>query len=314
MSQQLGRQRTRNEDAGALWPRTWSGWPSRRIVDGMDGVTGDAAPAVAATLNYLAPGSRRNRLYVALGGHLTTTKYAPTTVTIANARPHGHDFGLDRSGFTLLEHRSAVADFGAAGELDRIYTPEAIDLVKQATGADEVVSLGWVIRRANMDLGGAQPPAGDVHVDMHPGRADARLTAASPGGKPYRRAIMTSLWRAFSPPPQDWPLGLLDYRSVEDAEGEPNLLLFVDELPDPDNVPDVADPDASPAGSIFAYRPTHCWWYFPDLRADEALLFKLHDTDHSVAWRVPHTAFEAPYAAQANPRESVELRTIAFFY
>jgi hypothetical protein len=42
-------------------------------------------------------------------------------------------------------------------------------------------------------------------------------------------------------------------------------------------------------------------------------LFKLHDTDHSVAWRVPHTAFEAPYAAAANPRESVEFRSIAFF-
>ena len=34
----------------------------------MDGVT--------ATLNYLRPGSRRNRLYVAPGGHLTTTQYA----------------------------------------------------------------------------------------------------------------------------------------------------------------------------------------------------------------------------------------------
>ena len=53
---------------------------------------------------------------------------------------------------------------------------------------------------------------------------------------------------------------------------------------------------------------------FPDLTADEALLFKLHDSDHSVAWRCPHTAFETPYAAAANPRESVELRTIAFFY
>jgi hypothetical protein len=32
------------------------------------------------------------------------------------------------------------------------------------------------------------------------------------------------------------------------------------------------------------------------------------------AWRCPHTAFETPRAAEANPRESVELRTIAFFY
>ena len=280
----------------------------------MDGVKVDAAPGVSATLNYLAPGSARNRLYVGPGGHMTTTQYAPSRVWIANGRPHRDDFGLDRSGFTLLDHRSAVADLGDAAELDRVYVSEAADLVRQVTGADEVVSLGWVIRRAADDKHGAQPPAPDVHVDMHPGRADARLTATAPAGRPFRRAIMTSLWRAFSPPPQDWPLAILDYRSVEDAEGEPNLLLFVDSLPDPDNVPDIDDPDSQPAGSIFAYRPAHRWWYFPDMHADEVLLFKLHDTDHSVAWRAPHTAFHDEGVAGAHPRESVEIRTIAFFY
>jgi hypothetical protein len=285
----------------------------------MDGVTGDAAPpvsvsTVSATLNYLRPGSKRNRLYVAVGGHMTTTEYAPTTVTIANGRPYTSDFGMDRSGFTLLRHTSAVSDFGDTAQLDATYTTEACDLVKRTLGADEIVPIGWVIRRASKALDGAQPPASDVHVDMHPGRADGRMTAAAPRGEPYKRAIMTSLWRAFSPPPQDWPLALLDYRSVDDAEGEPNLLLFVDKLPDPDNVPDIEDEDSTPAGSIFAPQPHHRWWFFPDLTVDEALLFKLHDSDHSVAWRVPHTAFEAPYAAAANPRESVEFRTIAFFY
>jgi len=290
----------------------------------MEGVTGDAAPpvsvstgpvsTVSATLNYLRPGSKRNRLYVAPGGHMTTTEYAPTTVTIANGRPWTAEFGLDRTGFTLLRHTSAVEDFGDPAQLDGTYRAEAGELVRQALGADEIVTLGWVIRRANQALDGAQPPASDVHVDIHPGRTHDRLSAASPRGEPYQRAVMTSLWRAFSPPPQDWPLALLDYRSVDDAEGEPNLLLFVDKLPDPDNVPEIQDPDAVPAGSIFAPRPRHRWWFFPDLTADEALLFKLHDTDHSVAWRVPHTAFETPYAAAANPRESVEFRTIAFFY
>jgi len=290
----------------------------------MEGVTGDAAPpvpvstelvsTVSATLNYLRPGSKRNRLYVAPGGHMTTTEYAPTTVTIANGRPWTAEFGLDRTGFTLLRHTSAVEDFGDPAQLDGTYRAEAGELVRQTLGADEIVTLGWVIRRANQALDGAQPPASDVHVDIHPGRTHDRLSAASPRGEPYQRAVMTSLWRAFSPPPQDWPLALLDYRSVDDAEGEPNLLLFVDKLPDPDNVPEIQDPDATPAGSIFAPRPRHRWWFFPDLTADEALLFKLHDTDHSVAWRVPHTAFETPYAAAANPRESVEFRTIAFFY
>jgi hypothetical protein len=268
---------------------------------------------VWATLNYLAPDSVRNRLYVAPGGHLTTTRYAPQRVRIANGRDSLDDFGLDQSGFALLEHRSAVTDFGDATQLDSVYVGEALDLVRQVTGADEVLSLGWVIRRAGPDLHGAQPPASDVHVDLHPGRASTRFQAM-PTARSWRRALMTSLWRAFSPPPQDWPLGLLDYRSVGDEEGEANLLLFVDSLPDPDDVPNIDDPDSEPAGSIFAYRPAHRWWYFPDMHAGEALILKLHDTDHSVAWRAPHTAFHDEAASGAHPRESVEIRTVAFFY
>ena len=162
----------------------------------MDGVTADARAGVPATLNYVAPWSERNRLYVGPDAHMTTTQYAPQTVLIADGRPHRDDFGLDRSGFTLLDHESAVTDFGDAAQLDGMYTGEVIDLVKSATGADEVVTIGWVIRRAAEDRRGAQPPAPDVHVDVHPGRADDRFKAAAPGGRPFRRAIMTSLWRA----------------------------------------------------------------------------------------------------------------------
>ena len=301
-------------DPGMLLPRTVQYAGHGRIVSSMEGVTVDAGAGVEATLNYLAPWSQRNRLYVAPGGHMTTTQYAPRTVRIANGRPFVGDFGLDGSGFTLLDHHSTVTDFDDAGQLEAVYVNEGTALVRQVTGADEVVPIGWVIRRAGSDLRGAQPPAPDVHVDVHPGRADARFAAAAPGGRPFRRAIMTSLWRAFSPPPQDWPLAILDYRSVDDSEGEPNLLLFVDSLPDPGDVPDIPDPGAFPAGSIFTWRPAHRWWYFPDMHAGEALLFKLHDTDHSVAWRAPHTAFHDATASGAHSRESVELRTVAFFY
>ena len=288
-------------------------WLGARIVGPMEDVRA-AGTGVAATLNYLATGSTRNRLYVAPGGHMTTTLYDSRTVWIADGRPARDDFALDSSGFTLLDHDSAVTGFADADEIDRVYVPEATDLVRQVTGADQVVSIGWVIRRAAEDKKGAQPPATDVHVDMHPGRAAARFDAMPESGA-YSRAVMTSLWRAFSPPPQDWPLAILDYRSVDDSEGEPNLLLFVDALPAPDEVPDVIeDADSQPAGSIFAYRPGHRWWYFPGMRPNEALLFKLHDSDHSVAWRAPHTAFHDLSTPAAHPRESIEIRTVAFFY
>jgi hypothetical protein len=271
---------------------------------------------VTATLNYVDPASRRNRLYVAPGGHMTTTRYAPAAVQIHDGRPHAGDFSLDTSGFALLRHASAVTDLRDPAQLDSAYAAEVKEVVQQATGADEVVSLGWVLRTSASHIpDGHQPPAPDVHVDVHPGRADARMEAASPRpGQPYKRAILTSLWRAISPPPQDTPLALLDYRSVGDGEGVPNLLIFTDALPDPGDVPDIDDPGSHPAGSVFAYRPGHRWWYFPSMTRDEVLLFKLHDSDHSVAWRAPHTAFTDSKAAGAHPRESVEFRTIAFFF
>jgi hypothetical protein len=49
------------------------------------------------------------------------------------------------------------------------------------------------------------------------------------------------------------------------------------------------------------------------MHAGEALLIKLHDTDHSVAWRAPHTSFRDGSADGTHPRESVELRTVAYF-
>ncbi len=134
---------------------------------------------VSATLNYVDPESARNRLYVAKGGHMTTTRYAPRTVTIANGRPHAAEFSLDRSGFTLLGHESAVTDFSDPRQLDTTYTAEALDLVKRVTGADEAVALGWVIRRSAKQEEGQKktrrcPASGARRPRGHPSGTGAR--------------------------------------------------------------------------------------------------------------------------------------------
>jgi len=271
---------------------------------------------VRATLNYLAPGSARNRLYVAPGDHLSTTQYEPRTVGIGDGRACRAEFTLDGTGFALVDHRSAVAGLADAAELDGTYTSETTDLVRQLTGADQVISLGWMLRRSAPERRGALPPAPDVHVDLHTSAIARRYAEVHAKSRlpdnAYRRAVYTSLWRAFSPPPQDWPLAVCDYRSVDDGEGTPNLLFRVRALPAPGEVPD--DSEAESAASVFAYRPAHRWWYFPGMHAGEALIIKLHDTDRSVAWRAPHTSFHDAAAAGAHPRESIELRTVAYFY
>jgi hypothetical protein len=231
-------------------------------------LTGYAAPpagsdGVLATLNYLAPGSTMNRLYVAPGAHLATTSLEPRLVRIGNGRPRHDEFSLDRAGFTLVSHESRVRDFRDADEVDRVYAGETAGVLQRLTGADLVVSNGWVIRSAGDTRHGAQPAASDVHVDVHPDRAAAlfaRIRARHEITGTFRRAVYSSFWRPFSPPPQDWPLAVCDYRSVGDTEGSANLMINVSELPE--TIPEVIEnPGGLPAASVFAFSPSHRWWY-----------------------------------------------------
>ena len=104
---------------------------------------------VSATLNYLAPWSGRNSLYVAPGDQLTTTQYDPRTVPVADGRPHRDDLTLDVAGYELISHASTVTDFSDAGALDRNYVTESLDLVRRRTGADHAVFLNWMLRNSS---------------------------------------------------------------------------------------------------------------------------------------------------------------------
>jgi hypothetical protein len=63
------------------------------------------------------------------------------------------------------------------------------------------------------------------------------------------------------------------------------------------------------------YSPDHVWYWFPRMARDEALVFKTYESlaDGRARWTA-HTAFHDPTSApDARPRESIEIRTLAFF-
>jgi hypothetical protein len=107
-------------------------------------------------------------------------------------------------------------------------------------------------------------------------------------------------------------LAVCVYRSVGADVGRDNRMYFVDEIPD-DLYAELPDDAPGASGSEFVHNPAHLWWYFPDMTRDEVLLLTLNDSDHSVAWRVPHSAFHDNTAAATEPRHSIEVRTIAYF-
>jgi hypothetical protein len=291
---------------------------------------GAAIRAVDTRINYLAPGSHINRRFVAPGQEVNTGTYEPYPVQVRDGRAIKDQFTLDRNGFVLARHRSAVKDFLEKEQVDRVYPSEAMDVVRQLTGAGLVTARGWMVRTSGeiekktqtakgyTHQGGIQPPAGEAHIDFTPACAERMArdiyVREFPDARPFKRFIASSLWRAFSPPPQDWPLAVCDGNSVEPHEGTSNSLVIVDEIPDREAMlGPVAGEETAPAATIFPHNPNHCWWYFSSMTRDEVLLLKFYDSDHSRAWRVPHTAFFDPTFPEAVPRQSIEFRTFAFF-
>jgi len=275
------------------------------------------AQAVRGELSYLAPESTVLRRFTAPGESVNTGTYRAYEMPIYNGRPVQDQFTLDRHGFEIVRHTSAVSDFTDRDEVERVYPGEVADFVKARTGADKVATLGWVLRRsAAPGENASQPQAALVHCDFSvtgavPRARDAYATRF-PGGPGYRRALLTSTWRVFTPPPQDWPLAVCDYTSVAPDDGLDNRLYFVDKIP-ADLYAEMPADAPGTSGFEFHHNPAHQWWYFPDMTRDEVLFFKFNDSDHSRAWRVPHSAFHDPTARATQPRHSIEFRTIAYF-
>ena len=272
---------------------------------------------VTARIDYLVPTSRINRRFWAPGEEYNTGVYAPHDVTIRNARLAG-PFTLDEHGFCLTHHASAITDWQAQYAGNSAYASEVAESVRALTSADLVVPMGGMIRTSGATNAQMQPPAAEAHVDFTTRSAhkvaERMYRHARPDGAGYGRFICFSLWRVLSPPPQDMPLALCEAGSVRDDEGTANTKIDVDAIPTGDalfaHIPGEED---MVAATIFHHSPDHRWWYFPDMTPGETILIKFHDSDHSRAWRCPHTAFHDSSRPDARTRQSMEFRGVAFW-
>jgi len=277
-----------------------------------------ATDTVTATLNYVSPDTEISRRFCFPGDEVNTGRFVPHRVTIRDARMAAERPTLGTHGFELFRHESTVGNFRDRTEIDAVYPAEVIEAVKALTGADLVLSLGYVMRTAaDTSDGRNQPPASDVHVDMSPTtgpKAAQALFAPAMPGQTYRRFLASSFWRPYSEPPQDWPVALCDFRSIAPEEGVHNRRIWRDARPTPaEMLAPIPNEDEIPSALIFRHGPHHRWFYYPDMNRDEVLLIKLNDSDHDRAWFAPHTAFHDAERRGTRTRESIEFRTIAYW-
>jgi hypothetical protein len=114
------------------------------------------------------------------------------------------------------------------------------------------------------------------------------------------RFAVIQVWRPINNPVESHPLAICDAQTVRPET------LVVNERHYQDRV-----------GQTYAitYDPNQRWYWFPHMRPNEALVFKVYESlrDGRARWTA-HTAFADPSAPpHARPRESIEIRTLAFF-
>jgi hypothetical protein len=267
-------------------------------------------PSVSAIVNYVAPMTETpfNYTYGPPPGMPRSNAVPdPRTVAIHSLRPIESALSLDGAGFAIAPHKSAVADFYDEDELTRVYYRETEELVAAATGARRVTVFDHTVRRRQWDgqdrvPGAPRLPVMRVHNDFTEWSGPQRvrdLMGAEAEGLLARRFAFINVWRPIRGPLVDHPLAVCDARSTspEDFVGSEQRY-----------------EDRTGETYIVRYNPAHRWFYAPQMRQDETMLIKCYDSERRVARFVAHTAFADPTtAADALPRESIEIRTIAFY-
>jgi hypothetical protein len=270
----------------------------------------DVAPdTIEASVNYILDTGETPYTYTGGPGSTEVRSNGvadPHDVTMHNGRPVAGGLTLDRNGFRFLRHDTKMVDFFDEDEIRRVYHAEMEALVKAETGASRVVvfdhtlrtaddamreerKIREVVRRVHNDYTEWSGP--QRLRDLLPQEADALL---------QHRFAIVQVWRQIRHPVETHPLAICDAASVSPSD------FIISERRYPGRI-----------GQTYAikYNPAHQWYWFPRMRRDEALIFKVFDSekDGRARWTA-HTAFDDPTTPpDARPRESIEIRTLAFF-
>ena len=268
----------------------------------------EAVPEIDATLNYFV--NDGTKIFTEASGGGAPDKRGGTIdarrVVIHNGRAHAGAFALERNGFHFVRHDTKVVDFFDESEVRGVYYPEMENLVKAESGASRVVVFDHTLRtgddamREQLKIREVVPRVHNDYTewsgpqrvrDILPDEAEALLK---------RRFAVIQVWRPIRLPVESFPLAICDARSVSADD------LVISERRYPNRV-----------GQTYAitYNPNHKWFWFPRMRRDEAIVFKVFDSlnDGRARWTA-HTAFDDPTSPpNARPRESIEIRTLAFF-
>lgn len=230
----------------------------------------------------------------------------PQPVSITDGREAAAELALERTGFMLVEHKTAVKNFFDPQEIESVYFPEVERLIEATSGAARVVIFDHTLRSGDeveREAKLIREPVLSAHNDYTEWSGPQRvreIMGDEAEALLERRFAIVQVWRAINQPIESNPLAVADARTVAMED------LMVAERRYPHRV-----------GQTYRlkHNPDHRWFYFPRMRRDEALVFKVYDSETDGRARfTPHTSFDDPNTPPGAPaRQSIEVRAFAFF-
>jgi hypothetical protein len=264
---------------------------------------------VEATLNYIADMPERPAFYLyepPAGIPWRNTKGDRHRLPIHDARDLPAAPTLDGEGFALATLATAVEDPYDPHAIRDLYYGEVERLVRSITGAPRVLAFDHNLRSATVEgrqADGLQGPVRYAHNDYTersaPQRVRDLLAPRDADTQLGQRFAVVNVWKPIRGPVESAPLAVCDARTIRPGDLVPTDLRYRDRT-----------------GEVYSLRfdPSHRWYYFSRMRADEAMLLKCYDSDSRHARFTAHSAFDDPTTpADARPRESIEVRTLVFF-
>ena len=229
-------------------------------------------------------------------------RHQPHRKTITNAR--NVETTLDAEGFLLRKHVSKVKDFYDTAEVEATYYPEIMELARKITGAKSFRILGHITRNeAEAEAGKRLGAHRLVHNDFTPALMNTIRDFVTDPDRLEGRIAIFNVWRRFDTGHLHAPLAVCDSQSIAESDLLPT---------------DLHDYGGREGFKLEIYQALnnheHRWFYYPEMKRDEVVMFRTLDTARDPFIPTLHSAFDHPECPEDTPlRESIETRGLCFY-
>lgn len=235
----------------------------------------------------------------------------PHEMPVTDGWHRAPSFSVDREGFSLHDFTTAYDHWEDDERVRASFYPEVVAFLKKTTGAKRVLVFDHTIRTAS---NAAKPitqeanttqraPVMLVHCDYTSESGPLRVQQLLPDEAKdllTRRVAFFNVWKPIRRVVEERPLAMCDVTSTPAKDFFKLHLRYR---------------DRNGENYVMRHNPDHKWWYFPKMSPEQVIVLKTYESEMDGRARfVGHSAFEDPTSSPDAPvRESVEIRTIAFF-